>query len=93
MIWWITCFAATVLTIFSKFYFTTAIGKMRQNLMREQRSALELKGELSDLRQDQKSRARRARVREADNKRMKSNIAQLSGEIKGLQDDLRTKRI
>ena len=93
MIWWITCFAATVITIFAKFYFTTAIEKLRQCLMREQRSTLELKGELSDLRQDQKTRARRSREREADIKRLKSNISSLTGEIKGLQDDLKSKKI
>ena len=91
MVWWITCFAATAITIFAKFYFTTAVEKLRQGLVREQRSTLELKGELSDLRQDQKSRARRAREREADIKRLKSSIATLNGEIKGLQDDLKRK--
>ncbi len=93
MLWWMICFAATAVTIFAKWYFTTAVERMRQGLMREQRTALELKGELSDLRQDQKTRARKARDREAEIKRTKSNIASLTGEIKGLQDDLKNKKV
>ena len=93
MLWWLICFAATTVTIFAKWYFTTAVERMRQNLMHEQRVTLELKGELSDLRQDQKAQARRSRDREADIKRTKSGIASLTGEIKGLQDDLRNKKV
>lgn len=91
MLWWIVCIAATVLTIAAKFYFTTAIERMRHKLMREQREVLEFQGELSDLRADQKSQARKAREVEEDTKRLKSDIASLTGEIKGLQDDLRSK--
>ena len=65
MIWWIICFAATILTIFAKWYFTTASERLRQTLLREQRLALELKGELSDLRQDQRSKSRRVKLESA----------------------------
>jgi len=62
---------------------------LRQNLLREQREALAMKGELSDLRADQKGKNRLAREREAEIKRFKTNIAQLQGEIHGLEDELK----
>jgi hypothetical protein len=90
MIWYVTCFIATVVTIVGKWYFTTAIERLRQSLLREQREALSLKGELTDLRQDQRGKSRLVRERrEADIKRLKSSIAQLQGEIHGLEDDLK----
>jgi len=89
MVWWISCFAATVGTIVAKWYFTTAIERLRQSLLREQREALSLKGELSDLRADQKRRSRLIREREVDSKRLKSAIASLQGEILGLEDELK----
>jgi chromosome segregation ATPase len=73
----------------AKWYFTTAIERLRQSLLREQREALSLKGELSDLRADQKGRSRLIRDREADIKRLKSAIATLQGEIHGLEDELK----
>jgi chromosome segregation ATPase len=89
MVWWISCFAATVGTIVAKWYFTTSIERLRQSLRREQREALSLKGELSDLRANQKGRSRLVRDREADIKRQKSAIATLQGEIQGLEDELK----
>ena len=89
MIWWITCFIATVVTIVSKWYFTTSIERLRQSHLREQREALALKGELTDLRQDQRGKSRLVREREAEIKRLKSSIAQLQGEIHGLEDELK----
>lgn len=89
MVWWISCFAATVGTIVAKWYFTTSIERLRQSLGREQREALSLKGELSDLRANQKGRSRLVRDREADIKRQKSAIATLQGEIQGLEDELK----
>ncbi len=89
MVWWISCFAATVGTIVAKWYFTTSIERLRQSLHREQREALSLKGELSDLRANQKGRSRLVRDREADIKRQKSAIATLRGDIQGLEDELK----
>jgi septal ring factor EnvC (AmiA/AmiB activator) len=89
MIWWVTCFVATVVTIVAKWYFTTAVERLRQTLLHEQREALSLKGELSDLRQDQRGKGRLVRESEADIKRLKSSIAQLQGEIHGLEDELK----
>tara|TARA_B100000676_G_scaffold249664_1_gene253839 strand:+ start:83 stop:334 length:252 start_codon:yes stop_codon:yes gene_type:complete len=63
--------------------------RLRQTLLREQREALVLKGELSDLRQDQRGKSRLVREREAEIKRLKSSIAQLQGEIHGLGDELK----
>ena len=78
MVWWISCFAATVGTIVAKWYFTTAIERLRQSLLREQREALSLKG-----------RSRLIREREVDIKRLKTTIASLQGEILGLEDELK----
>ena len=89
MIWWIVCFVATVVTIVAKWYFTTSVERLRQTLLREQREALVLKGELSDLRQDQRGQSRLVREREAEIKRLKSSISQLQGEIHGLEDELK----
>ena len=87
MVWWVTCFIATVITIVAKWYFTTAAENLRSKLQHEQRETLALKGELSDLRQDQRGKSRIVREREADIKRVKTAIAQIQGEIHGLQDD------
>ena len=89
MIWYVTCFIATVVTIGAKWYFTTAVERLRQSLLREQREALVLKGELTDLRQDQRGQGRLVREREAEIKRLKSSIAQLQGEIHGLEDEIK----
>lgn len=89
MIWWVTCFVATVVTIFSKWYFTTSVERLRQSLLREQREALSLTGELTDLRQDQRGKSRLVREREADIKRLKTSIANLQGEIHGLEDEIK----
>ena len=78
MVWWISCFAATVGTIVAKWYFTTAIERLRQSLLREQREALSLKG-----------RSRLIREREVDIKRLKTTIASHQGEILGLEDELK----
>ena len=91
MVWWITCFVATVVTIVAKWYFSTAIERLRQTLSHEQREALALKGELIDLRQVQSGKGRLVREREADIKRLKSAIAKLEGEIIGLEDDVKGK--
>ena len=66
MVWWISCFA------------TTAIERLRQSLLLEQREALSLKG-----------RSRLIREREVDIKRLKTTIASLQGEILGLEDELK----
>ena len=89
MIWWITCFAATVITIVAKWYFTNSIERLRQTLLREQREALVLKGELGDMRQDQRGKNRLCREKEAEIKRLKSSIAQVQGEIHGLEDEIK----
>ena len=78
MVWWISCFAATVGTIVAKWYFTTAIERLRQSLLREQREALSLKG-----------RSRLIREREVDIKRLKTTIASHQREILGLEDELK----
>ena len=69
--------------------FPTSIERLRQTLLHEQREALAMKGELSDLRADQKGKNRLIREREAEIKRFKSNISQLQGEIHGLEDELK----
>jgi peptidoglycan hydrolase CwlO-like protein len=89
MIWWIVCFAATVRSIVAKLYFTTAIERLRQSLLHEQRETLAVKDELSDLRADQKSKSRLMREREAEIKRLKCNIANLQGELHELEDELK----
>ncbi|HAA78160.1 TPA: hypothetical protein DCE37_23940 [Candidatus Latescibacteria bacterium] len=89
MLWWVTCFVATGVAIVAKWYFTTTIERLRQSLLREQLEALALKGELTDLRQDQRSKSRLVREREAEIKRLKSSIAKLQGEIHGLEDEIK----
>jgi hypothetical protein len=89
MVWWIVCFAATVGSIVAKLYFTTAIEQLRQSVLREQREALAMKDELSDLRADQKGKSQLVRERETEIKRFKSNIANLQGELHGLEDELK----
>ena len=89
MLWWVTCFVATGVTLVAKWYFTTTIERLRQSLLREQLEALALKGELTDLRQDQRSKSRLVREREAEIKRLKSSIAKLQGEIHGLEDEIK----
>ena len=89
MLWWVTCFVATGVAIVAKWYFTTTIERLRQSLLREQLEALALKGELTDRRQDQRSKSRLVREREAEIKRLKSSIAKLQGEIHGLEDEIK----
>ena len=83
------CFVATAGTIFAKLYFTTSIERLQQTLLREQREALAMKGELSDLRANQKGKSRLIRERETEIKRFKSNIADLQGELQGLEVELK----
>ncbi len=89
MVWWITFFAATVLTIGAKYYFTTSIERLRQSLLREQRETLMMKGELKDLRTDQRVKSRLVHERKTEIKWLKSAIANLQDEIHGLLNELR----
>lgn len=87
MIWWVVRFAATVVALSAKYYFTTSAKRLRQSLLLEQREALVLKGELTNLRQDQRGQSRL--VREAEVKRLKSVIAHRQAEIYELENELK----
>ena len=86
MVWWVICFAAVVVTLGAKFYFTTAIERLRRTLSRQQRETLELKGALADTRQDHQQANRLIREKAASTKRLKSQIAQMQGQIKSLKE-------
>ena len=87
MIWWVVRFAATVVALSAKYYLTTSAKRLRQSLLLEQREALVLKGELTNLRQDQRGQSKL--VREAEVKRLKSVTAHRQAEIYGLEDELK----
>ncbi len=86
MVWWVICFAVVVVTLGAKFYLTTAVDRLRQTLSRQQRETLELKGALTDARQDHQQANRLAKDKAATIKRFKSQIAQMQGEIKSLKE-------
>lgn len=82
---WIVCFAATLVTLGAKFYFTRAIDRMRQNLARNQREALEMKGVLTDSRQSHQLAIRRCKEKAATIKRLRSEIIDMENKIKYLR--------
>lgn len=81
MAWWAICFLAILATIICKFYFTTAVNRLRQSLVRRQREALVLKGQLGDTRQEHQQLLRSNREKEVATKRVQSQIATLQKNI------------
>ncbi|MCZ6634705.1 MAG: hypothetical protein O7G87_14975 [bacterium] len=82
MTWWIICVSAALLIIISKSYFSNAISRLRQNLSRQQRETLELKGLLTDAREVHQNLLRQAKLRTADISRAKKRIADQQVEIR-----------
>lgn len=92
MFWWVACFSMVLVTLFAKWATSTAIGRLRQSLLHRQREALELKGVLSDLRQDHQQALRLTREKAADIKRLKSQLAQMEGQVRELSEEKSGKR-
>ncbi|MDA0748121.1 MAG: hypothetical protein O2954_16485 [bacterium] len=85
MFWWMVCFILIILTLGAKFYFTRASSKLRQDLVRQQREALEKKGELSDARELQLRSVRHSKEKGASIKRLTTQIQELEDRIKKAQ--------
>ena len=83
MIWWLICFAAIVMVIFGKWYFSDAISRMRRTLSRQQREALEMKGALQDARRTHQDVLRQIKIKEIDISRMKKRMAEQHLELRG----------
>ena len=81
MTWWMIWFAATVVVVVSKWFFSASIDRLRRNLSRHQREAIEMKGVLADTRQTHRSLVRALGEKEANIKRMRSSIPSLKAEI------------
>lgn len=92
MFWWVTCFSVVLVTLFAKWATTTAIGRLRQSLLHKQREALELKGELTDCRQQHQQAIRLTKEKTADIKRLKSQLAQMEGQARELSEKKPEKR-
>ena len=92
MFWLVTCFSVVLVSLFAKWAASTAIGRLRQSLLHRQREALELKGVLSDLRQEHQQAIRLTREKAADIKRLKSQLAQMEGQARELTDRKTEKR-
>ena len=75
MAWWIICFGAAFLVIVSKSYFSNAVSRLRQNLSRQQREILELKGVLTDARENYQHLIRQAKIKTVDISRIKKRMA------------------
>ncbi len=71
---WVIFFVAISLTITAKWYFSNAIARLRQNLSRQQRETLELKGTLTDARDAHRDVLRQAKTKEVDITRIKKRI-------------------
>ena len=89
MTWWIIWLLATIGTLGGKWYLTRATEKLRQNLSRRQREALEAKGLLVDAVQNHHAAVRLSREREASIKRIRSNITELENEVERLRAEKR----
>ena len=81
MTWWIIWLLATIGTLGGKWYLTRATERLRQNLSRRQREALEAKGLLVDAVQNHHAAVRLSREREASIKRIRGNISELENEV------------
>jgi hypothetical protein len=81
MTWWIIWLLATLGTLGAKWYLTRATERLRSNLSRQQREALETKGQLVDAVQNHHAAVRLTREREASIKRIRTNIVDLENEI------------
>ncbi len=92
MFWWVTCFSTALVTLFAKWATSTAIGRLRQSLLHRQREALELKGVLSDRRQEHQQAIRLTKEKAADIKRLKSQLAQMEGQARELSERKPEKR-
>lgn len=85
MIWWIIWFVATLIAVVAKWYFSTTIDRLRHSLSRQQREALERKGELTDMRQVYQGILRSCRDKEAHIKRLEAHIPNLQAEVQRRQ--------
>jgi hypothetical protein len=85
MVWWIICFGAALLVIVSKSYFSNAVSRLRQNLSRQQRETLELKGALTDARENHQNLIRLAKLRTVDISRVKKRMADQQSKIRNYE--------
>ena len=85
MTWWIVCFGAAILVIVSKWYFSNAISRLQRTLSRQQRETLELKGTLTDARQNLQDQQRLVKIKNIDSDRHRKHIADRQLEIRNLE--------
>jgi hypothetical protein len=82
VIWWIICFGAVTVTIFAKWYFADNLSRLRRNLSRQHREALEIKDALQDARKTYQDTLLLNRSKEIDISRTRKHLADLRLELR-----------